>query len=128
MFDPPPDTYRRPDPAFVALADVPVGAQLAARLAGLDLAGRTIEELGYALGAWGRLSSWAAGEMAALTATLGARVGCGTLTNDDYFICPEQEEVAFALRISPTSAGNRLEMAHVLTTRMPATLAALRAG
>lgn len=48
----------------------------------------------------------------------------GVSSDDDWV----QEELGAALRLAPTKAGHRLRVARDLTSRLPATLAALGAG
>jgi Domain of unknown function (DUF222) len=62
-----------------------------------------------------------AAQLSAIAELDAARAG----TPDGEFVA---EEVALALRISPAAARDRVALARALTGRLPATLAALRAG
>ncbi|MHB8342284.1 MAG: DUF222 domain-containing protein, partial [Mycobacteriales bacterium] len=117
MFDAP-----RPDSDLLALADQPLSGDLVTTLSGLDLDHASTGELAAVLTAWTRLGSWMTAEAIGLTARIETAASSGD------FPCPAREEVAWALGIAPGTAEGRLEMARTLTDRMPATLAALRAG
>jgi hypothetical protein len=115
-------------PDLVAgLEELPAGPVLAAALAGIDAAGLDGFDAVLVLKAWARQANHARGELVASVADVLSRHdphGPPTHTRDAYGVF----EVAAGLTLSRPAAHELSELAWDLATRLPAVLAALRAG
>jgi hypothetical protein len=115
---------RLPD-ALAGLDRLPVGPELVARLAAVDIADLDVAGLLTALSGWGRVQSAAAGQVAALTAKLAALEGSGDPPLSSWQLA---DELSAAAGVSPGSAGFRMARAELWARRMPELLGLLRAG
>lgn len=105
-----------------SLVAAPPGAVVIAQLADLDRARLDGEGRTLLLQAWERQSRWvAAQEYAALAAAAGPPAEC---EEDDW----AAEKVAVALRLSPTTAQRRIDVARRLGDPLTATAQALESG
>lgn len=105
-----------------SLATAPPGPGTIAQLAPLDRARLGDEGRTLLMQAWERQSRWvAAQEYAALAAAAGPSAEC---EEDDW----AAEEVAVALRLSPTTAQRRIDVARRLADLFTATAEALQSG
>jgi hypothetical protein len=107
------------------LDQLPVGADLVARLAAVDYDSLDLPGLLAALAGWARVQAWASGEVAVLTAATAGLEGTGDPPLSAWQL---QDEVSAAVGVSPGSAGFRIERAESLAARMPALLGLLRSG
>ena len=119
---------RPSSPDVVAgLESLPAGPVLAAALADIDAAGLDGFDSVLVLKAWARQANHARGELVASVADVLSRHdphGPPTYTRDAYGVF----EVAAGLTLSRPAAHELSELAWDLATRLPAVLAALRAG
>ena len=115
-------------PDLVAgLEELPAGPVLAAALAGIDAAGLDGFDAVLVLKAWARQANHARGELVASVADVLSRHdphGPPTHTRDAYGVF----EVAAGLTLSRPAAHELSELAWDLAGRLPAVLAAVRAG
>ena len=112
---------------MAGLERLPAGPVLAAALADIDPAGLDGFDAVLVMQAWARQANHARGELFASVAGVLSRHdphGRPTYTRDAYGVF----EVAAALTMSRSAARDLSELAWDLATRLPAVLAALRAG
>lgn len=103
------------------LAAAPPGPTVIGMLAGLPVGTLDSRDRALVLRAWERQAAWlASAQQQALLGVAGTQP-----SDDDDFT---EIEIGAALRMSPTTAGNRVRIARALATRLPATAAALERG
>src|SRR5262249_6914867 len=111
-----------------ALAEVPVGPELAAALAAVDCDQMSGEALVGLLQARNRQANHAQGE---LLATVGRGMRDDTRLREEVWLAPALvavDEVRAALGLTRSAAGRLCELGWDLTERLPLVLAAMRAG
>ncbi|MDQ6649788.1 MAG: HNH endonuclease [Actinomycetota bacterium] len=109
------------------LASLPAGPGLMILLSSQEDGDLDDDDRLVLLAAWERAAAWVAGRQQRLLAGLtGARYGqAGRSPGPEDWV---REELAAALRLSPVTAGRRLEVARTLAGSLPATRAALERG
>ncbi|WP_026876084.1 HNH endonuclease signature motif containing protein [Jiangella gansuensis] len=119
------------DAERVDVADVPVGAQLAAVLAGLDAATADGYDLVEAAAGWARLAAWVAARQAVVLTALAARPELRPADTGYRSVNPVTNtavEVAGRTQLTSRQAENLVGHAVQLAQDFPATLRSLEAG
>ncbi|GAC1323339.1 MAG: hypothetical protein NVSMB13_03080 [Mycobacteriales bacterium] len=109
------------------LASLPAGPGLMTALTSQEDEDLDDDDRLVLLAGWERAAAWVAGRQQRLLAGLtGARYGdAGRSPGPEGWI---REELAATLRLSPVTAGRRLDVARTLASSLPATRAALEHG
>jgi hypothetical protein len=132
MFDQVPERERdQPGPGRVQWESEPAGPATIAGLADLGLAGLPSAELLDVVTAWERQAAWLAAQQSRAIAAAARRLRADASADHGDVELTENlvaAEVGTALRLSPNTAGRRVQVAEDLAQRLPATSEALSEG